>query len=436
MSFLIRNSGEVPVIALLGLGIKGATIAAMLAASDVVKVIGIEPFEAGSGISSTNHGRFHSGTWNFDRNLPQTIIRNRISRQLMDQLSDVWESEVEGLYCIESDSRVFEFCNFFHSLGIDFSRVLDLMSADPWVNYDRYTVFRIPETSFNPASFAERCTHFAAQTGRCEIVRGSAQRLDSSNGKFTITLSTGKTLKADAVVNAMGGWLPNLQSDLPLWRPKLMWSLWRLLCLNTDAIGKARLNHTITIDRRKTAHDGQGPIAGIPHGSWIVFGCDMPARLMSSQDEVPPGEGWRPIDFSDEMDNLLFTSHAAHFPTLRDLAARNEQRAIYSFPGVYPETISEASAARLVTGVPSPYSATASWAMGNFPRYFPILGGSASSSLIDAQDASRHILYSLGLTADNHEEWIKKMAANFPPNRGGTMIWDKHRIPNLLPLVA
>jgi L-2-hydroxyglutarate oxidase LhgO len=60
--------GERQHVAILGGGIRGASIAGMLTATGNFDISVIERQAVAAGTTSTNHGRFHSGTWNYTEN--------------------------------------------------------------------------------------------------------------------------------------------------------------------------------------------------------------------------------------------------------------------------------------------------------------------------------------------------------------------------------
>jgi hypothetical protein len=312
-----------------------------------------------------------------------------------------------------------------------------------WIAPDRYKIFAIREPSFNPARLAHRLVQSALTQNNCSVRRAAVVRIDRAGDVFRITLSTGEVIEVDAIVNAMGGWLNNFESTLPLWRPRLMWSQWRLLALDTELVGAERLEHVLTIDRAPTgAHPNRGPLAAVPHGRWVIFGCDMPARRMQSQDEMPPGDGWRVYDPADLMDRFLMDEHADHFLLLPESLKSRIAPALYSFPGVYPEIL-PSNVAGLEDGavrIPTPYLDKAVWENGGVRGYYPLFGGSATTSFLDARDAFAYLLGQHGLSTADRDEWIRRIAVNLPhPPTAGGMIWERHEptLPNVtLPIAA
>jgi glycine/D-amino acid oxidase-like deaminating enzyme len=247
-------------VAILGCGIKGAAAAAYLSASRQADIVAFERSVPGSGISSTNHGRFHSGTWNFYRATPEAIKRNRDAFQIASQFPHLWECKSPGFYCVESTDNAEQFLRYFDALGFEFDEV---RSTDDscWIRPERYRIFEVPEYSFNPARLAARLMRFAENTGVCRIHFGTARNLTKRNGVFQITTATGESVEVDAVINAMGGWLTTLRTDLPIWQPKLIWNCWRLLCVNSDLLGLPQLARVLTVDRaRNIGQATPGPL--------------------------------------------------------------------------------------------------------------------------------------------------------------------------------
>jgi glycine/D-amino acid oxidase-like deaminating enzyme len=423
------------VVIILGGGIVGTSLAAMLSATGYVQVILIDPAKVGHGISSTNHGRAHIGTWNPPSDTEEAIRiiqRNEESQRLLDRLPNVWESNRHGLYCTASPEGTTEFKQFLAKVQKEreFHLAPDAHVVKSWIDPNQFSCFQVPEASFSPASLAGRLHDYATATRRCDHIKDYADRLERRGSSFYIRLASGEEVRGDVVVNCLGGWHNELQSDLDIWRPKLVYNNWRLMAFNSDAVRQERLDRVITIDRSHTGSArSEGPLAAIPHGAWVVFGKDLVASPMRSQDEVPPGEDWRTIDLRDRMDGELFESHAEYFPILKHLYDARNMKAIFSFPGVYPEVWSTDAVERSITGVPTPYRVKTSWVESGVPGCMSLLGGSATSALANAKDACASILTKHDLNAADKEEWIERIAAGIPKHGNPSMIWDYHRAP-------
>jgi glycine/D-amino acid oxidase-like deaminating enzyme len=168
MAANLKTFRKLPLIAIVGAGIRGACLAAWLAATRSVRVIVIEERLPGSGISCSNHGRAHIGTWNYYRNTRVVIERDLASYELNRRIPGMWESAKPGLYCIESKENVEQFVTFCenHGIPVQSARAPAIRN---WIESSRYTAFEIPEYSFNPARLAARCIRFAQATGRCNV---------------------------------------------------------------------------------------------------------------------------------------------------------------------------------------------------------------------------------------------------------------------------
>lgn len=424
------------VVIVIGGGIVGASLAAMLSASsEKVRVVLVDPAK-GHGISSTNQGRAHGGTWNPPADIKEAkkiIERNEQSQQLLDRLPNVWESNRYGLYCTASSLGATEFRKFLAAVGKDreFDLAPDAHMVKSWINPANFDCFRILEASFSPATLAGRLLRFAVSTGRCSLIEEYADKLEVHGSRFRVTLLNGETIEGDVVVNSLGGWHNSLRfKDLEVVQPKLVFNNWRLMALNSDSIGEHRLDRVITIDRSHTDPSRtEGPLAAIPHGKWIVFGKDLVATAMKSQDEVLPGEDWRAIDLRNRMDNELFEEHAEYFPVLKRLYDHHNMGALFSFPGVYPEVWSTQAAERSITGEPTPYRVQTSWIESKVPGYMSLFGGSATSALANAKDACEAILTKNNINTKDKEEWIERIAAGIPLEGEASMIWDSKRAP-------
>ena len=423
------------VIMILGGGIVGTSLAAMLSASGSVRIILIDPAKAGHGISSTNHGRAHCGPWNPPTDTKEAINiiqRNEESQRLLDRLPNVWESKRYGLYCTASPLASSDFKRFLAKVGkeSDFHVAPDAHMVKRWINPDQFDCFQVPEASFSPASLSDRLLQYAIATNRCSALEGYADKLELVGSRFRVTLLSGAQVEGDGVVNCLGGWHNTLRSDLDLWRPKLVFNNWRLMALNSDSIGEQRLDRVITIDRSHTdPRRTEGPLAVIPHGGWVVFGKDLVATPMQSQDELLPGEDWRTLNWRDRMDKELFEAHVEYFPILKRLYDSKNLGSLFSFPGVYPEVWSTDAVERSVTGVPTPYLVKTSLIESKIPGYVSLLGGSATSALANAKDACVSILKKHSIDTSGQAEWIERIAAGIPKEGNPSMIWDYHRAP-------
>src|SRR5688572_8475834 len=105
-------------LTILGGGLKGATLAGVLAQFLEFRVRLVEMHRLGGGASSTNHGRAHRGYWNFPKNSGAMVARNRASFQILKALPDVISSQFPANYCFESSERAWQFLEFcdFHEL--------------------------------------------------------------------------------------------------------------------------------------------------------------------------------------------------------------------------------------------------------------------------------------------------------------------------------
>ena len=409
-------------VAIPGGGIRGAGIAALLAATGRFDVFLIERNRVGSGITSTNHGRPHAGVWNWSVNTDEIILRNQQAYALLKELPDVWDTSLAELYCVENTDAVNRFVRFCQEHKIPCIPCDKVESR--WIQPDQYAaIFEVCEYAFNPARLAARLAAFAERTGRCRIVFNRALSLTKTHSGFLISLANGKTIEADIVINALGSWVNTLRSDLPLPQFQLEYHLWRLLVFRSDTIGMPPLDRAITVERGPSKQGSmRGPVSAIPHGSYVVMGCDIPSEKLSSPDVTLPDDGWREYGSqSDIMDVTLFEAHAPYFFPL--VEAKELQR-LYSFPGIYPKIVNN-TVSPYLHSQPTPYANETIFAANEVDNYYVVFGGSATTALIDSMDIVDLLMEKYEAKTVDTSELIEIIAKDFlqVPTASG-MIWE------------
>lgn len=374
-------------VAVLGAGIRGAAAAAFLAASRIAKVTIVECATPGGGASSRNHGRFHSGTWNYLINSEENIHSFRESRKIAEQIGQIWECDNIGLYCIESPACISSFSDKFPELEIFISgHSTETMF---WLGRQPAAVFQMPEYSFNPAAIARKLVSYSIETGRCEFIRARAKSVKSHGQSQVVVCDGGETIKADIVIDALGGWSAKVMWDDDKITSNFVFNRWRLLCFNTQDIEYPRLSRVLTFERaRNPTEVAPGPLGAVPHGQWVILGCDTQPELVGSQDDEDPSRGWRLFDDSNRQDNAVYTAHRDYFPSI-DRARKYD--ALYSFSGIYAEIAGAGSERRQKTGAPTPYRVKSDFRRNESKMRYNLVGGSATTSFVDAKNVIEDI---------------------------------------------
>lgn len=405
-------------IAILGGGIRGTSLAALLSATGCFGVSIIERSHIGAGASSTNHGRFHLGTWNYRNNTDITVARNWLSYQLLYQLPNATSSTSWSYYCIESEQDVSQFVDFCEKHYIPFRLTDPSQISSNWIRSEKYAVIvEIPEFSFNPANLAARFTKFGIDTGNCSLLLGKAKVITQQSGKFWIHLHNNMIVCADVVINMLGRWSNEVQSDLDLPKLELLWNRWRLLALQMPRLSLPPLERAITIEG-----NDHKPLGALPHGSWAIFGCDVPAESLDSPEDLPVKDTWRFYDPRHSIDYLLLKKHAQHFPVLEESSALSQE--LYSFSGVYPELKSECTK-NDSNDQRTPYGTYKVYENFDIPNYFVVFGGNATTAILDATEMVSKFLDRYIETGYNSSSILETLSSSFPKKTSsGGMIWE------------
>jgi glycine/D-amino acid oxidase-like deaminating enzyme len=368
-------STATPVVIVIGGGIRGAALAAILTVSALFRVRLVEKSRLGGGASGSNHGRLHSGVWNWHLNNHRVVARNRQSLDLLRRLPGAVESR-PGWYLVEDPGRVDTVAAFCEAHGIVCERA-DAGELSAWLNPEYFAAaFRVPEFSFRPAELAGRLAEAAGSLGG-EVVFGRVLRIARRAGMLRAELESGQTMVGALMVNAMGGWVNDIETDLPIPRPPVIFHRWRLLCAKASDLARPPISAPVSVVRTIG-----GPLSAIPHGGRIVFGCDIPSERLTSQENGPVEQAWRTYDPSHPSDAALFEAHAPYFTPLAQLETPGRARVLQSCSGVYPE-IGATTSDRDVTGVPTPYGDSGHRFSNGIEDYFTLVGGSATTAIVD-----------------------------------------------------
>src|SRR3954451_15410895 len=155
-------------IAVIGGGVKGSSVAALLSACGEHEVLLIDRGNIGSGATCTNHGRLHLGTANWRRE-PLSRMRRRLKgSETWRLLPTALESSEPALYCFDSEDAGEKFRAKCEAAGICIRPATAdaVRSVRGWIDPARFrSLFEVPEFSFSPARLAGRLARFAEENG-------------------------------------------------------------------------------------------------------------------------------------------------------------------------------------------------------------------------------------------------------------------------------
>jgi FAD dependent oxidoreductase len=397
-------------VLVIGAGIKGSAIAALLSLDDSFEVILIDKGKVGSGTTSTNHGRLHLGTSGWRTETDDLISRRMQGSMLMRQLPEITTCSSEGYYCIEHDKDLTEFVAKCSVNRIP-HRILQKNELDnSWINLDQFAgVIQVPEFSFNPARVAGRLANSFVQQGGTLQLGQSAKRLYREGERIFLELENESSIEADIVINASTRWCNTVKiTDCdPLFA--IEWFRWRLLCLRSEDLPLIR-QVTVVVDPQK-----KSPSA-IPHEHWITIDCKTDLEQLDTP-EGDQNSSWRPIDLTNRIDFELYSTGCSYFQPLQQLAVTELPTKLFSMAGIH---------ARLI-GAP-PGSVNRVYSTEDCPNYFLTFGGQASTAILDAIETLEH-LASLGVFSSiDREELIQQLACSLttdPLPNSNCMAWEQ-----------
>lgn len=370
-----------PRIAILGGGIRGTAIAALLAHSQLYEVVLVERESIGAGTSSTNHGRIHCGAGLWKKNVPSLAYRHRIGGELIRQLSADIARQLEALYLVHSpaDAEKFEQACQHYEINYQHTHASSIfIDTSPFA-----AAFEIPEYTFRPARLAGQLALYARETGAEIAIHAGVSALEAGTQRqFMLHLADGEQLEADIVINTLGIWANHVASHLPLPRAVFHWQRWRILCL--DASEGDYPSHELRVITVVEADDMLPSL--VPHFPWMLFGCRVEPDTLSDIDERYSG-AWQMFDQNHPMDRALLTAHANYFRPLQHLNEQQLKRRLYTFAGVYPA----------FAGMYPHYQVRADTNFhllqsSGVPDYYVVYGENATTCLIDAVDVVHEIM--------------------------------------------
>lgn len=389
-----------PCVTVLGGGIRGTAIAALLAQSHSCKVILLEREHIGSGTTSSNQGRLHSGAGVWQTGLDALAYRHRTGSELIRQIPGVVEKQEHAIYLVHAREDIMSFETTWQRYSIPHRRVNPSILNNYWIQGDQFAAaYEVPEFSFNPARLAGKLAAYARSLGADIRTKSPVYAIEPGrNQTFRLRLRNEETINTDIIINAMGNWVNHIHSELPLPKLHIQWHQWSILCLfmphRSHAAVLTRIISVLEKDRSPTA---------VPHDYWITFGCRLTPENLTSPSEAKVGK-WRHLNQDNEMDNILFEEHAKYFLPLQSLTPREKLRRVFSFSGIYPAFEKHRE---------NPFRILQS---DKVPNYYVVYGENATTALLDAVDALQVVLSQLDPTYIHSPDYalqcIKKLGAN------------------------
>jgi glycine/D-amino acid oxidase-like deaminating enzyme len=402
-------------IVVIGGGVKGASLAALLSACGEHDVLLVDRSNIGAGATCTNHGRLHLGTANWRRE-PLTRMRRRLKGSETWRLfPDALESSEPALYCFDTERDGEQFQAKCEAARIPIRRASDrtIRSARGWIAPGRFeSVFEVPEFSFSPARLAGRMARFAEQNGAEILYDHAVTGLNASKGYVDVELASGRVERADCVINMSARWAASLHLQNEAGVVDVDWFQWPILCLRADAL--PRLSRVVVIDA-----NGKSPTV-IPHGNFVTLDAKTRPPEQVHSPDATAHEAWRRTKTTRELEGEVVALARKYFPPLGKLSDKKFNDSSYTFWGIQGRRRHN-NPLRLTGGSQSEVS--------TFPlyeRFFVVLGGQASTALLDALEVLDY-LWQRGLCAKNtRQDLVTRVAAGLPdePHEGSVeMIW-------------
>jgi hypothetical protein len=402
-------------VTVLGGGIRGTAIAALLAQSQCCKIILLESDRIASGITSTNQGRLHSGAGIWQKGFDAIAYRHRIGSELIRQVTGAVEKQENGIYLIHSSEDVLSLETIWQQYLIPHRSIKASFLNDQWIRESHFAAaYEVPEYAFNPARLAGKFAAYAKSLGADILTKSIVDAIEPrENQRFCIRLTTGEKIDTDIIINALGNCVNHIHSELPLPRLQLEWHQWRVLCLfMPEIVNDVRLNRVITLlenDRSPTA---------ISHNPWITFGCRLTPERVALPTETHVGK-WQRFNINHKMDNLLFEVHSRYFLPLQSLSSQEMLKRLFSFSSIYPAFERHRE---------NPFRLLQS---DKVPNYYVVYGENATTALLDAVDTIHVVLRQLypsyPFFSDYVIQLVRKLSVDFTQNTypdTARMIWE------------
>lgn len=356
-------------ICVVGGGIKGCSISALLAQQNDIQVVLVEKNIPAAGSTSTNHGRLHLGTSSWRSDSPSLVRRRLAGSRVMRSISNIKDNSKKAVYAFFSQNEAMKFADFCSSNSIEFKRKnckyqeLDLLEKD-----DLVSTFELSEYGFNPASLCSRLLSFIAHK-KGEIVRNTTviSVAKSPNG-LLVELSNKKVLNVDIVINAAGRWCNQIHPLFPTY--DIEWFEWRILCCEND--------HLPIGNRVVAAMDeSNGDPTLVPHGRWLTIDCKT-NLIQKTSPNIDSRKNLRLVNMDIVEDSQLVNPISKRFPFILEKLRDNN---IYSYAGIH---------GRIKNSTPGSINQIEEHP--HIENYWLAFGGQATTAVLDAADSINAIL--------------------------------------------
>jgi glycine/D-amino acid oxidase-like deaminating enzyme len=367
------NRGRRPHAVVLGGGIRGTAIAALLAQSAEFEVTLLERHRIASGTTSTNHGRLHSGAGLWRANMIPLAGRHRLGGDTMRQfLSGHSILRGPALYAIADPRDVRPFQAACSDLRIDCRQLTEMEAASVsglWCRQPS-AIVELPESSFSPAEVAGRLALRSLALGARIVLGVEAASIELTTSSDLVVGIRGRpSISADIVINALGNWSNTLSSSLPIPRIDLNWYRWKLLCTRSPL--SRSLAHSVLASIEPT---NIAPTV-ILHQDWAVFGCRQAPTAVASPG-VPEQDALHPFDAGSQLDREMLELLYQHFAVPFDRGSLCTISGVHpALPTTYPNQ-----------GVDVNETGFRMLSSDEVPGYYVVYGENATVALLDAMD--------------------------------------------------
>jgi glycine/D-amino acid oxidase-like deaminating enzyme len=381
-------------IAVIGAGIKGATVAALLSKSSATSVTLIEAGDGASGATVTNHGRLHLGTAGFTTDSVELMAHRQKGSELW-RMMGVGASSPPAVYLFDDEATFDLFAEKSRAAGIA-TRVAEHLPP-AWTDAPVHAV-EVLEYGFSPAAVANLLRRNAEANGATWLPRTAVLDVDADARGPSLRTTAGD-LRFDVVVNCAARW----SSQIPmLWRaaPLLVqdWFIWQIMVAPRAQL--PLLDRVLVRARANGAH-----ASVVPHGDFVTLDFKSSAEPEETAPAPGPTPRLRPVQRGDR---YLETCIDAFAP-LADAAD------IKSFEGIQGR----------IRGA-APGSVNTLFSDPAVPGYLLAQGGQASTALLDSLDVARH-LWTKGYLSDDPLVALGRLArgdVNVPEISPSLMAWE------------
>jgi glycine/D-amino acid oxidase-like deaminating enzyme len=330
-------------------------------------------------------------------------------------LPSALESSEPALYCFDSEHAGEQFHAKCEAAGICIRPATDAVvrSVRGWIDPACFkSFFEVPEFSFNPARLAGRLAHFAEQNGAKVLYDHAVSGVTASKRSVDVVLASGRVERADCVVNMSARWSSSIQLQKHPNMVDVDWFQWPILCFRARPLPS--LSRVLVVDA-----NGKSPTV-IPHGDFITVDAKTrPPQPVQSPDATSH-EDWRRTKITRELEGQTVLEVQKHFTAIGKLSPKEFDENSYTFWGIQGRKRHD-NPLRFTGGSQSDV-----YTFPLYERFLVVLGGQASTALLDASEVLDH-MWQRGLCdKPTRQHLLSRVAAGLPqePHEGSVdMIW-------------